>query len=110
MRIPVLKPIPTRNELVDLLNREFTGRFTSKLFGLNNSVMVRKSPWTGVQITEGNAAFDLQVTTPTIGMGYMLAILEMTGLAFAFVMPLRSEGQEMEREIADLLKKEYGTL
>lgn len=110
MRISTASPLPAKNELIEILNQKFARRYSLQIFGMGDtrSIMVRKSPMVGVQITERDHEFDIQATPPSVGMAYFLSVLEMTGLAFAFTMPLRSEWKEFEKEIGSFLKKEYG--
>lgn len=112
MRIPTSKSLPGQSALIDILNQEFSGRYSSQTFGLgeDRSIMVRKSPFVGVQITQRNHELDIQATPPSVGMAYFLSVLEMTGLGLTFVIPLRSEWKAFEREIGTFLKKEYGTV
>lgn len=113
MKIIKVKAPPTNADLIEVLNREFSGKYSFKLYGLGNkSVMARKSALLGAQITVWENEIRVEGAPPSFGSGF-LGSLMMTELAvvlfplFMFAGATLSKFKALEKEIAVFLRRIY---
>jgi hypothetical protein len=108
MKVYASKPLPSVQELVEILNQHFSGHYSSKLFGLgkDKTIMVRQSSFVAAQITIRNNEITVQGAPSSI-----LAVIGMTELAFVFIFflgwVLRSPWKKLEKEVAVFLHEKY---
>lgn len=110
MKVSVSKTAPSGKELAEILNREFSSRYSYELFGLGDekSVIVQKSAFVGAQISKRQNEFDILITPPTIASGYLLAgVSFVPGLDIILSWALRPQFQKLEKEIAVFLNLKY---
>lgn len=93
--------LPSREQLVDILNNEFHNKgYSTKLFGwgYGKSVMISKSAFTGVRIQIEGTKIKVNGTTSS------LLVLTLLGwLTFLF----NSSQKQMENEVYQFLKHKY---
>ena len=108
MKIYASKPLPPADELVKILNKEFSPRYSSKLFGLGKekTIMVKASTLVGTQISIRNNEITVQGTVSPI-----IPVIAMTELVAIFVLFLgwfsREPWKKLEREVAVFLQQRY---
>jgi hypothetical protein len=110
MKVSVSKTAPSGKELAEILNREFSNRYSYELFGLGDekSVIVQKSAFVGVQISKRQNEFDILITPPSITSGYLLVgVSFVPGLDLVLGWALRPQFLKLEREIAGFLNQRY---
>jgi hypothetical protein len=108
MKVVTSKALPSTQELAEIIQKEFSGQYTCKLFGLgqNKTIMVRQSLFSGAQIS-------LRANEITIqGMpSPVLTVISMTELAamlvFCLDWVLSTPWKKLEKEIAVFLHKKY---
>jgi hypothetical protein len=104
MTISATKPIPSNLRLEDILSQEFSGTYKYKKFGLGdeNSIIVGKSPFVGVQISKTDKEFIIQGTPPTLGGGILSFLLSAIGMGY-----FPSELRQLEKEVASFLTRKF---
>ncbi|SFT50939.1 hypothetical protein SAMN04489724_1066 [Algoriphagus locisalis] len=112
MTIKVTNP-PSNAELLSFLKSELPTDYTSKLFGLGHkSIIVQKSTFLGVQISNRENEISIIASPPSYGGG-LLSGLAMTELAivilpiFWFTGASPSRFRKLEKEVAGLIKDKY---
>jgi hypothetical protein len=108
MKVVTSKSLPSTQELAVIIQTEFSGRYTCKLFGIgqHKTIMVRQSPFSGAQISLRANEITIQgVPSP------VLAIMSLTELAAVLVFclgwVLSAPWKKLEKEIAVFLHKKY---
>jgi hypothetical protein len=104
MTISVTKPIPSNRQLEHILSREFSKAYKYKMFGLRdeNSIIVGKSRYVGVQISKTDKEFMIQGTPPTLAGGILSFLLSILGMGY-----FPSELNQLEKEVASFLAREF---
>ena len=108
MKIVASKALPSQPELVEILQKKFGDRYSSKLFGWGNhkTVMVRQSAFVSAQISVDNNEITVQgMPSP------MLALIGLTELAVVFLFFMgwlfQKPWQKLEKEVAVFFHKLY---
>ncbi len=108
-----LNKSPSNEELVETLEREFSKKYSYRLFGLwKKSIIVRKSAFLGVQVSVEESEITIQGSPPSFGAGF-LAFLTMTvaGIVtfpiFVLSVASLSKFKKLEYDIASFLKNKY---
>jgi hypothetical protein len=113
MKVYASKTLPSTQELVRILNQEFSGRYSCRLFGLGKekTIMVRASTFVGTQISIHGNEITVQGTPPSIPAGYILTFIGLTELVLVLVALLGlgsgSSFKKLEKEIAVFLYQQY---
>ncbi len=112
MKVSTTKLLPSSNELVGILNWEFSDRYTFDLFGLGaeKSIIVQKSTFIGVQISKRSNEISIEGVSPsTISRVILFADSLFFGLMGWAVQDLLFgvEWKKLEKEIGFFLKKKY---
>ena len=104
MTISTTKPIPSNPQLKDILKQEFSGGYTYKMFGLqdDNSILVGKSLFLGVQISKTDNEFMIQGTPPTLSGGILSFLLSIIGMGY-----FPSELRKLEKEVGSFLARKF---
>jgi hypothetical protein len=108
MKVYASKPLPAAKELAEILNQEFSGRYSSRLYGLGSdkTIMVRESTFVGAQISIRENEITVQGVPSQI-----LTVISMTELAVVLIFFLgwvfNASWKKLEREIAVFLHHKY---
>jgi hypothetical protein len=113
MRISTTKTPPPAKDLMEILKREFSGRYSYTLFGLGEkSVIVGKSTFVGAQISVKGNEITIQATPPSVWAG-LLSFIGLTELGFVLIFfvvkywALPTDWKGLEKEIGLFLKHKY---
>jgi hypothetical protein len=108
MKIRASKAVPATQELVKILQDEFGGRYSCKLFGFgrDKTILVKQSLFVSTQITIRGNEISVQ------GMpSQFVAVIGMTEFAAVMVLflgwVLRAPWKELEKEVASFLHQRY---
>ncbi len=108
MKILASKELPSTKDLADILQKEFSNRYTCKLFGLgkDKTILVKQSAFVSTQITIRDNEITVQ------GMpSQFLAVISMTELAAVMILflgwVLRAPWKQLEKEVAVFLHQRY---
>lgn len=108
MKVVTSKALPSTQELAEIIQKEFSGRYTCKLFGLgqHKTIMVRQSPFSGAQISLRANEITIQGVPSQV-----LAVISLTELAavliFCLDWVLNAPWKKLEKEIAVFLHRKY---
>lgn len=96
--------MPSNRQLRDILSREFSGTYTYSMFGVryDDSIIVGKSSFVGVQISKTNHEFMIQATPPTVIGGITSFLLSICGMGY-----FPSELKKLEQEVAAFLRRKF---
>ncbi len=105
MIIQTLKRPPQLKELCQVLKEEFPSTYTCKIFdaGSEQSIIVKKSTLTGVQIATRENEIVVDGTFPSVTTSFFSALISALGI---WMMPWNS-WWKFENEIATALKRRY---
>ena len=103
-----VKGAPSYEELIGNLKRELSNKYAYDLFGLGSekSIIVRKSPFVGAQISKRENGFSIQALMPLSVTNWFLSLflsLYASGAMFMWTSPYK----KLENEIALFLKNRY---
>jgi hypothetical protein len=103
-----VKKAPSCEEILRNLKREFSNTYAYDLFGLGSekSIIVRKSPFVGVQISKRGNGFSIQAMMPLSVTNWFLSLFLSLYASGAMVM-WTSPYKKLENEIALFLKNRY---
>lgn len=109
MKILNLKNVPSTTELSEILKREFSGDYSYKFFGLDRekSIIVRKAPFVGVQISKRENEITVQGLFSTSPSSSFFSFLDLLGTGGLLVAIFGSSVKKPEKEIALFLKNKY---
>jgi len=107
MIISIIQKAPSPQKLSDVLNEEFSSNYTYTLFGFptDNSVIIRKSIFVGIQLTpRGNEIIVDRVLPSFVSsfIGYALAVIGIPAIP-----SLNRAWRRLERETGTFLKERY---
>ena len=106
MRIPISNHIAT-NELLVTLKERYSNLYTCKYFefGLEPSIIVRKSTWVGAQITIRGEEIELDFTFPTLATSITGMIVFYSGI---FAIPsLITSWIDLQKDLGGFLIRKY---
>ena len=105
MTISTPNSAPSLADIIDAIHQEFSNRYAFKPFsvGAQKSLLVRKSPLVGVQITRREQEIIVEGTYPSLKISLLLTLALILGLPAS----LRSPWSRLEREIALFLIEKY---
>jgi len=114
MRIKLSKQLPATDELMNILKREFSNRYSFKMFGLGKqSILVGKSSLIGAQVSIRQNEVSIDASPPSF-FGSVLQLIGITELAvfllpFLFVEGLSSPSKYrvLEKDIGTFLVHKY---
>ncbi|HPM30884.1 MAG TPA: hypothetical protein PLJ60_11175 [Chryseolinea sp.] len=108
MKILASKELPSTKDLADILQKEFSNRYSCKLFGLgkDKTILVKQSAFVSTQITiRGN-----EITVQGMPSQF-LAVIGMTEGAVLMILflgwVLRAPWKKLEKEVAVFLHERY---
>lgn len=107
MKIITSKMTPSTKEMAGILKREFSDRYSYKLFGLSNdkSIIVWKSTFVGTQISKRENEITIEGIYPSITTSYFSVL---TNIILGGGIPLfHSSWRKLEKEIGAFLKQKY---
>ena len=106
MRIPLSDPIAT-NDLLGTLKRKYANRYSCRHFefGLEPSIIVRKSTWVGAQITIRENEIELDFTFPTIATSIAGMVAFYSGISA--IPSIISSWVALEKDLAGFLTRKY---
>lgn len=108
MKISTTKTLPSTTELAEILQQDFAGRFSCKLYGLgkDKTIVVNESTFVGAQISISNNEITIQGMPAPI-----IPLISMTELAAVLIFFLgwffRKPWVKLEKEIAVYLHHKY---
>ena len=104
MIISTTKPLPSNLQLAEIFSQEFSKTYKYKAFGLHgeNSIIVGKSRFVGVQISKADKEFMIQGTPPTLAGGILSLLLSVIGMGY-----FPSELKKLEKEVASFLGRKF---
>lgn len=107
MKLLTSKMPPSTNELVEILKREFSDRYTYEMFGLGNekSILVKKSFFVGAQISKRENEFMIDGIHPSISSSLIALLLQVLGSLYILFSP--SPYRKLEKEIGVFLKQKF---
>lgn len=107
MQVLTTKTLPSTKELIEILKREFSDKYTYEPFGLgaNKSILVRKSYFVGVQILKNDNVLNIDGISPSVSASLFRVLLEV--LANLFIIFSSSSYKRLEKEITVFIKKKY---
>ena len=106
MRIPVSSHIAT-NELLGTLQERYSNRYSCRYFefGLEPSIIVRKSTWVGAQITIREKEIELDFTFPTLATSIAGMVCYYSGI---FAIPsIITSSIALQKDLGGFLTKKY---
>ncbi|HUR10895.1 MAG TPA: hypothetical protein VM012_05975 [Flavitalea sp.] len=82
MKVGTSKITPTTRVLAEILKKEFSGRYSFRLFrmGKERSIIVRKSTFVGVQISKCENELTIEGVQPSIPAVLFSFLLNLAGL------------------------------
>jgi len=107
MKLITLKTLPSTNDLIEVLKREFSDQYTYKIFGLGSekSIIVQKSFFIGAQISKRDNEFTIDGIQPSISSTLIALTLQV--LANLYILFSPSPYKKFEKEIGLFLKTKY---
>jgi len=107
MKIIVSKPPPPNNVLFEIFKKEFSDKYTYRLFGIGKkkSIIVQKSTFVGAQISKKGNEFIIDGVHPSVTASLIALLLQVLANLFLLFQP--SPYRELEKEIAVFLKQKY---
>ena len=108
MKIRTTSRTPKSKEIADLLNSKLS-RGSAKLFGLNcyKTVMVKTSPFVGVQITKRNKELTIEGSLPSVFASVLSSLLMIEGFMYLFEILFHKQWKNLETEVAAVLSDQY---
>lgn len=112
MQYLTLKAAPPTKELIEVFKRDFSKEYAYKLFGLgkNKSIIVRKSPFVGVQVSKEGDNISIQRVLPSVKtttLGFFDFVFLDGALDFFFGWHYAPKSKKVEKEIAGFIKDKY---
>ena len=112
MTISTIKPLPTTNELLEILKHELPDNYTCELYGLGRekSIIVSKSSSVAAQISVRGNEVTIQGTPPP-PLAYFFSFVWWNEFVVLFLLfsglSIKSRLKDFEKEVAVLLKGRY---
>lgn len=108
MKIRTVSRTPKSKEIADLLNAKLS-KGSARLFGMNcyKTVMVKKSPFVGVQITRRNQELIIEGSLPSVFASILSSLLMIEGFMYLFEIIFHNEWKNLETEVAAVLANQY---
>ena len=106
MRIPISSHIATK-DLLSKLKERFANQYSCRYFefGLEPSIIVRKSTWVGAQVTIRDKEIELDFTFPTLATSIAGMVFFYSGI---FAIPsLITSWIALQKDIGGFLSKKY---
>ena len=106
MKVSTSKTTPTISVLAEILKKEFSGRYSFKVFsmGKERSIIVRKSTFVGAQISKSDNEITIEGVQPSIPAVLFAFVLSFVGL-YAPLSPFA--WKKLEKEMAHFLIHKY---
>ena len=106
MRIPVSDSIATK-ELLGTLKRKYANRYSCRYseFGLEPSIIIRKSTWVGAQTTIREKEIELDFTFPTIATSLAGTVAFYSGIAA--IPSVINSWFALEKDLGRFLTRKY---
>jgi hypothetical protein len=110
MRIEIKRPLPSNEQLIDLLKQRFSDGYSYRLFGLGNkkTVLIKKSPFVGAQVSIRENEVTVLGTPPSMLTGNFLFLLSWIGVDVILGLLFRSQLKSIEFEVTRFLKDKLG--
>jgi len=107
MKVNTSKPIPSAQDLIEILKHEFSSQYNYELFGLgkNKTIIVHQSTFVGAQISATNNEFMVVATTPSIASGLLTILLQWTADLFMMLSP--APYRKLEKEVSIFLQSKF---
>ena len=107
MKLITLKTPPATNDLIEVLKKEFSDRYTYQVFGLGSekTIIVQKSFFIGAQISKRDKEFTIYGIQPTISSTLIALALQV--LANSYILFSPSAYRKLEKEIGLFLRTKY---
>ncbi|WP_422359844.1 hypothetical protein [Reichenbachiella sp.] len=108
MKIRTNTPAPKSKEIARLLNSKLP-KGSAKLFGFNcyKTILVRTSPFVGVQITRRNHELVIEGSLPSVSASILSSFLMLEGFLYLFEIIFHNQWKNLETEVATLLLNQY---
>ena len=107
MNISSTKTLPSSKELIEILKREFSDKYSYEQYGVgaNKSILVRKSYFVGVQISKYDNELTIDAIAPSVSASLIRMLME--NLANLFIVFSSLSYKSFEKEMALFLKKKF---
>lgn len=107
MKIKTIKALPSSKELMEILQKEYSEKYSFKLFGIGDekSIIVRKSFFIGAQISKNENEITIDGIPPS-ALSSLVAIL-LQQLANLFILFNPSRYKKVEKELSVFLYNKY---
>ncbi|WP_420583241.1 hypothetical protein [Reichenbachiella sp.] len=108
MKIRTSTPSPKSKEIARLLNSKLP-KGSAKLFGFDcyKTILVRKSPLVGVQITRRNQELIIEGSLPSVFASILSSLLMIEGFMYLFEIIFHKQWKNLETEVAAVLSDQY---
>ena len=106
MIVPITSNAPNAQDLIRILEVEFSGQYSYKIFGLGSqpTVIVSKSWFSGAQITIQKDGINLEEVVPSVP----LALLSSFFMYFiGFAVPFGSWKEKLSKRLGNFLSQKF---
>lgn len=108
MKIRTTSSTPKSKEIADLLNSKLS-KGSARLFGFDcyKTILVKKSPFVGVQISRRKQELIIEGSLPSVFTSILSSFLILEGFLYLFEIIFHNQWKNLETEVATVLSNQY---